>query len=616
MLRQNWLAVFWRMAMFRSIFAIAVFGLSTSMFANTTAEDFQKLKEYAKSLSNQSTTAMNQFKPETTFKDYREVPPETRHYQGVETEKTDLTAQASRALQQDAGGSTIKENFGKRQFEINTQSDAIKNAKLIEEESYAITHGQSNGRIKCDEKPVACETKSHDEICHTSRQLPDQSCTKKRKVSVNTERINQRADFEVWVAKKWTGYITINLVTGAMSNGQGGRLSNPIRLKHPCEEMKATIHAVLNNGDYAHWVRVVGLPSCQNGGVITIYVADKFSRYYPIQVALTINAHSKSFVEEEHWDNACDSLESNSLCQKADESCLDPNGTHVIDGLPVTRDCWEFQANYRCASAKADECKAQRDKGCLQTSSHCTVMDNGACSLYEQVYRCNETVCPQAISCIRDLFCADGDCTDNLATQNEDFGTSIAPMAVAGAAGSEFGKTQLTLFSGHPVQCKIWFWDIIDCCSNEGWADKLHINLCREEDKALGKAKLNYLAHYVGEYCSKKDPIFGTCLEHKRTYCVFDSKMARIIQAEGRLRQLNPNALGDAEHTSCAGLTVAELQNLDMGRIDFMSPVYPFPEGKPNKEAGIVGDVVLQSPDPSKTMDEIQRRIQKKAMQK
>ncbi|WP_195911854.1 conjugal transfer protein TraN, partial [Legionella pneumophila] len=215
-----------------------------------------------------------------------------------------------------------------------------------------------------------------------------------------------------------------------------------------------------------------------------------------------------------------------------------------------------------------------------------------------------------------DLFCADGDCTEHAATQNDGFGEAMAPMAVAGAAGAEFGKTQATLFSGHPVQCKIWVWDIIDCCSNEGWADKLHIDLCREEDKALGKAKLNYLAHYVGEFCSQKDPIFGTCLEHKRTYCVFDSKMARIIQAEGRLRQLNPNALGDAEHTRCAGLSVNELQSLDMGRIDFLNPVYPFPQGQPTKEAGIVGDVVLNSPDASKAMDEIKRRVQKKAEQK
>ena len=89
--------------------------------------------------------------------------------------------------------------------------------------------------------------------------------------------------------------------------------------------------------------------------------------------------------------------------------------------------------------------------------------------------------------------------------------------------------------------------------------------------------------------------------------------MARIIQEEGRLRQLNSNALGDAEHATCAGLSVAELQQLDMGRIEFVSPVYPYPDGKSTKEAGIVGDVVLSSPNTRATLDEIKRRIEQKA---
>ncbi|HIE3581517.1 TPA: type-F conjugative transfer system mating-pair stabilization protein TraN [Legionella anisa] len=601
--------------MFKSLLTFICFwGMCAPLAANKTAQDFQNLKEYARSLNNQPMNAMNQFNPKNTFKDYTEEPSQSQHYQGVETEKTDLNAAALNALQYDVGGRTVKENFGQNQFEINPQNEAIKNAKLIEEESYSITHGQSNDRIKCDEKPKDCEP-SHDEICHTSRQLPDQHCVKQRKVSVMTERLNQRADFEVWVKKKWTGLITVNLITGVMTNSAGGHLTSPIKLNHPCEEMKATVHSILNNGSSARWVRIVGRPTCQNGGVITLNISEKFARYYPIQVALTINAHSQSFVIDEHWDNQCLTLEGSHLCQKIEERCTDSNSTHVIDGLPITRDCWEFNANYRCITAKADECKTQREKGCLQVSSRCTVMDNNACSLYEQVYRCYKAF-PQYVSCTRDLFCADGECTQHTSTQSDNFGEAVAPMAVAGASGSEFKKTQATFFSGHPVRCKIWFWDLVDCCSNEGWADKLHINLCREEDKALGNAKLNYLAHYVGEYCSQNDPILGLCLEHKRTYCVFDNKIARIIQTEGRLKQLNSHALGDAEHTTCTGLSVHELQNLDMGRIDFLSPVYPYPEGKPTKEAGIVGDVVLNAPDASKTMDEIKRRVQEKGLPK
>lgn len=600
--------------MFKSVCAFLIMmGCSGLMFANTLAEDFQKSKDYVKSLSTKTRDTMNQFHPETTFKDYNKTPVEERHYQGVEAEKTDLSSSAVKALPNDAGGSTIVEHFGENQFDINKNSNIIKNAKLIEEESYALTHGISNNKVSCDAPVKACEIKTHEERCYTSRQLPEQSCVKKRIVSVNSEHTNQRADFEVVVAKKWTGYITVNLKTGAMSNGQGGHLTNPLTLTHPCGTMTATTHSVLNNGQNAPWVSIAELPSCQNEGVITFYISRKFSRNYPVQIALTVDVVSKPWVNDEHWENSCSGLDASGLCHMVDERCTDATTTRVIDGLSVTRDCWQYESRYRCSSAMADECRVPREKGCLQALSRCERMENNVCVLYEQTYRCQETECPAPTPCVKNLFCADGECTKQQATQNDSFGTSVIPLAVAGEAGLEFSKTQATLFSGHAVQCKVWFWDVVDCCSNKGWGDKLHIDMCREEDKALGKAKRDYLAHYVGEYCSIKDPVLGGCLEHKRTYCVFDSKMARIVQEEGRLAQLNPNALGDAKNATCAGLSVSELQQLDMGRIDFATPVYPYPVGQATPNAGILGDVTLSTPDSNASIEEMKRRIQTKA---
>ncbi|MDP3268091.1 MAG: type-F conjugative transfer system mating-pair stabilization protein TraN [Legionella sp.] len=598
--------------MYRIIWVVVLtLGCSFIAFSNTMAQDFQKQKEFAKSLGTQPLTAMNQFQPETTFKDYNSKPAEQRYYQGIEVEKMDLTSEAAKTLENDVAGKTVVDHFGQNQFEVNKKSDIIKNAKLIEDESYALTHGLSNDKVTCDAPAKACEIKSHEEMCHTSRQLPNETCIKKRNVFVNSDHLNQRSDFEVVVGKKWTGYITVNLITGAMSKAQGGHLSNPLKLAHPCEQMNASIHSVTNNGQSAGWVRVVGLPSCQNNAEVTLFIGDKFNRVYPIQVALTVVVHTKAYVQEERWDNGCQKFEAMGLCHRVEERCTDSTTTRVIGGIPVSRDCWQYDATYSCASAQTDECRVQRDKGCLQLSSRCTQMVNNACSIYEQLYSCQETVCPTKTPCVTNLFCADGECTDHISSQNDDFGTSIAPLAVVGEAGREFGKTQASLFSGHPVQCKVWIGNLVDCCSNKGWADKIHLDMCREEDKELGKAKLNYLAHYVGKFCSKK--VLGVCTEHKRTYCVFDSKIARIVQEEGRLRQLNPNALGDAEDASCAGLSVSELQQLDMGRIDFVSPVYPYPFGTAIKEAGIVGDVALKNPNPEKTMDEMKRRISERA---
>jgi conjugal transfer mating pair stabilization protein TraN len=118
--------------------------------------------------------------------------------------------------------------------------------------------------------------------------------------------------------------------------------------------------------------------------------------------------------------------------------------------------------------------------------------------------------------------------------------------------------------------------------------------------------------HFVGKYCAKKWPIKG-CKTWKNTYCVFDSKMARIIQEEGVLKQLNPNAFGTAKNPTCAGITVGQLQQLDLERVDFVKPVYPYRDGRPLAKAGIADDIDTATPSGQATADAINARIQQKA---
>lgn len=583
--------------------------LATVAVAGDAASDFSTLKEYAKSLHNQPETSMQQFRPETTFEHYNPSPAQQGFYQGIEQEKSDLSGAAKEALTQDVGGKIVVEQFGKKQFEINPNNDAIKQAKLIEEESYALTHGISNERIHCDETPQPCELKNHEELCYTSRKLPDETCHQKRVVSVSSDVIHQRVDLTFWVARKWTGIITVNLMTGAMTNTVGGGVSNPIKLAHSCESMTTTIHSILNNGKRADWVGVVGLPSCANQATIIFNITKKWDRIYPIQVALTVDAKSQAFVSEEHWENGCNYLEAKSgLCQVKKEQCTDTASPKVINGLPVSRDCWEKELTYSCSSALVDECRTPKEKGCLQLSSQCDLMENNVCARYRQTYRCEEKSCPPNPVCLKNVFCRDGDCTEHVATQNEDFATSAAPLAVAGEAGREFSQTA-TLFAGHVAQCKIWSWDFIDCCSDKGWGKALNLAHCRDEDKALGQAKLNYLVHYLGKFCDKE--VLGVCVEYKRSYCVFDSKMARIVQ-EARLDQHNSNGLGSPEHPLCSGLTVEVLQALDLGRVDFVNPIYPYGSGERNSDAGLAGDLKLNAPNASDVTQAIQNRIQQK----
>lgn len=590
--------------MFKKSVVMALSLLSaTSVLANTTEADFPGLKNYAKSLSQQPLNAMQGLHPESVFLHYSEHPTEEGYYSGVESEKTDLAGAASSALKEDVAGKTVVENFGQHQFEINPNSPEVKRAKEIEEQSEAITHGTAS----CQDKPPVCEMKEHEETCHASRQLPEQTCIKKLNVTVDKEQINQVVQLEIVVPKKFEGFISVNLITGAMTNAAGGHVSTVPTLKNGCAGLSARVTSIRNNQKPADWVLLAALPSCANPGVFTIYLSKKFKRSYPIQITLVYEAHSNPYASDEHWENTCQSLEgANGLCQMVSSQCTDAINPRVINGLNVARDCWESVVTYACRSAFADECRSQKEKGCLQLSSRCTSKDNNTCALYEQVYRCSEKTCEASMPCVQPIFCSDGSCTPHEATQNTNFGESAARVAATGESGKEFSKTQAGLFTGHVERCKIWAINLIDCCSDKGWGKAIDLVHCRDEDRALGQAKLNYLVHYLGEYCS--DEVLGVCLEHKRTYCVFDTKMARIIQEEGRLRQLNSGALGTAESPTCGGLTVQELQRIDFARVDFLNPVYPFHNGVPTPDAGIVPSQSNTGP----TVDELLRRVQKK----
>ena len=72
------------------------------------------------------------------------------------------------------------------------------------------------------------------------------------------------------------------------------------------------------------------------------------------------------------------------------------------------------------------------------------------------------------------------------------------------------------------------------------------------------------LCHAVGSYCSSK--ILNACVETTQTHCCFASRLARIINEQGRL-QLGQN-WGNAQNPMCGGFTLAELQSLNFAAMD------------------------------------------------
>jgi conjugal transfer mating pair stabilization protein TraN len=89
---------------------------------------------------------------------------------------------------------------------------------------------------------------------------------------------------------------------------------------------------------------------------------------------------------------------------------------------------------------------------------------------------------------------------------------------------------------------------------------------CEQNEQVLGMKRGERLCHGIGSYCSSRIPIIGTCIETKESYCCFNSRLARILNEQGRA-QLG-RGWGSPQSPDCSGFSIAQLQSLDFSRMD------------------------------------------------
>ncbi len=162
-------------------------------------------------------------------------------------------------------------------------------------------------------------------------------------------------------------------------------------------------------------------------------------------------------------------------------------------------------------------------------------------------------------SCGSVRYCVGAGCETVTSQSNTGFvdATTRLNMALE-LGGDEFDRRDMRFFKGKRRRCHIHFGGLANCCKNSG----LLVGLanCSASERELAKERNAGNTHYLGRYCSKKT-LFGICIRRSRAWCVFGSKLGRILQQQGR-RQLG---IG---WSSCRGLTVAEIEGIDFARLD------------------------------------------------
>jgi conjugal transfer mating pair stabilization protein TraN len=260
------------------------------------------------------------------------------------------------------------------------------------------------------------------------------------------------------------------------------------------------------------------------------------------------------------WTTHCNLL---SECQVVSQTCVEGRGTRRINGVPTTLDCWKYQVNHQCT--RDNTCNAL-PTDCTTTATHCSAKQKGVCIEEELKKSCPEKRCSATnLTCGEESFCLDGDCYAGTPKPSSDFNESAAALAALAKAAEGLGDPPL-IFTGQGQKCTKKMLGISDCCKDGGWGTDVGLAQCSEEEKALGKAKDDKLTIYLGSYCAEK--VLGQCLRKKRTYCVFDSLLARIIQEQGTRDQLGLS-LGTAKVPICGAITPEQMQQINFEDIDF-----------------------------------------------
>ncbi|GAB7225163.1 hypothetical protein VoSk93_43840 [Vibrio owensii] len=260
------------------------------------------------------------------------------------------------------------------------------------------------------------------------------------------------------------------------------------------------------------------------------------------------------------WRKQCSLMNS---CNVNSQQCIEGRATRTINGISTTLNCWKYQVNHDCPVP--DTCSSLASD-CDTTSSSCSLMQNGVCVEQELQKSCPEKNCSTtSLQCLDTTFCLDGDCYNDAPTQSQDFNESAAGLAALSEAAEGLGEPPL-IFTGKGMQCTDKAFGFADCCKDSGWGTGLGLTECSEEEKALGQAKEQGITIALGEYCASK--VLGICTRKKKGYCVYDSKLARIVQEQGVKGQLGIS-LGSAKYPSCKPITPERLQQINFEHIDF-----------------------------------------------
>ena len=579
-------------AILMPVLAIATTMAGVNAFADADAQ-YRAGADFARQVQGQGESSLKNFNPSASIPNYTASPGEKKYYGGVTaTGDGALKADGTTGWTTNEATKAVTDSFVNNPKEpISPDAPFIKASQDVQ--SRADTIIGKTGQTQCEAQNIS-RSEFTNYTCERDL-LVEQACTRTASITGHYEDTSETkqiviqsqnisfASSEAGYTGTWTAPVTGKVVAATATYSWNKRLA----FSNPNWFMRVTtpFGLISMDNDTGSLALSSGMQLKKGAGMVfsirtrrnnptTDSIWKHSNMRYSFTVTLQIEIPAQKWVPDVVWNESCPFSKSEGTLKKTE--CIEPGSTKtvVVDGVsyPVTQACWKYKDTYMTQAADNGTCKTyMNNPACTLASRTCafTAEDGSGCLHEYATYSCETRTSGQVMICGGDTFCLDGDCERAQNGKNNDFAPVVSALAALAAAGKDvaaINSVNVRAFTGSAKFCKKFAAGFSSCCKDGGWGQDVGLARCSSEEKALGKAKENKLTVSIGEFCSKK--VLGVCLEKKRSYCQFDSKLAQIVQQQGRNGQLHIG-FGKASSPDCRGITQTELQQIKFDKLDF-----------------------------------------------
>lgn len=576
-------------AILMPVLAIATTMAGVNAFADADAQ-YRAGADFARQVQGQGESSLKNFNPSASIPNYTASPGEKKYYGGVTaTGDGALKADGTTGWTTNEATKAVTDSFVNNPKEpISPDAPFIKASQDVQ--SRADTIIGKTGQTQCEAQNIS-RSEFTNYTCERDL-LVEQACTRTASItgdwkettetktytitSFNFSRSGKQIVFSF--SSPEAGMVnsaSLNVTTqNYLWNYRASFMNTSFNLTwNDTIALGGATGMVLTKGQALSGTSCSGNGSCTGtlDNVIFNQLVGGSTRF---TLTLVMQVKSRVWIPRVEWGESCPFSKSEGTLKKTE--CIEPGSTKtvVVEGKPyqVTQACWKYKDTYMTQAADNGTCKTyMNNPACTLASRTCafTAEDGSGCLHEFATYSCETRTSGQVMICGGDTFCLDGDCERAQNGKNNDFAPVVSALAALAAAGKDvaaINSVNVRAFTGSAKFCKKFAAGFSNCCKDGGWGQDVGLARCSSEEKALGKAKENKLTVSIGEFCSKK--VLGVCLEKKRSYCQFDSKLAQIVQQQGRNGQLHIG-FGKASSPDCRGITQTELQQINFEALDF-----------------------------------------------